>query len=189
MDPLRRLKQGRLLVKHRGANLVAKKILEICNFFAIRTSYARTPYTAGDRLGNNELKARNLRAWRHAYLEWMAVIALDPGPDYDTGRLSSKPIHLRLLYPNRYRKRHTNKAPGRFARRFNISTFKLRSAMPNEAAVVQFRHRLAQLLLRIHHDRPIPRYRLLDRLARHQQEPDSLGSSLHSDLVSAIEQH
>ena len=32
-------------------------------------------------------------------------------------------------------------------------------------------------------------YRLLDWLARYQQEPNSLGSGLHRDLIAAVEQH
>src|SRR2546423_14119820 len=38
------------------------------------------------------------------------------------------------------------------------------SAMFDEGAGLQFRHRLTQLFLRIHHNGPIPRNRFLDRL-------------------------
>ena len=39
--------------------------------------------------------------------------------------------------------------------------------------------------LRVHHDRPVPGDRLLDRLARDQQEADALVAGLHDDFVAA----
>src|SRR5215475_4799318 len=64
-----------------------------------------------------------------------------------------------------------------------------RSALADERPVAQFGNRLLQLGLGVHHDRAIPRNRLLDRLARDQQEPDALLAGLDRDLVSAVEQH
>src|ERR1700685_4192551 len=51
---------------------------------------------------------------------------------------------------------------------------------------LQFRKRLPQLLLRIHHNRPVPCDRLSQRLAGNQQEADSVVSGLHSNLIAAI---
>src|SRR5689334_23649803 len=59
--------------------------------------------------------------------------------------------------------------------------------LPDERAVAQLAHRLVQFGLRVHHDRPVPGDRLLDRLARHQQEADALLAGLHRDLVAAVE--
>src|SRR5258705_12316977 len=44
----------------------------------------------------------------------------------------------------------------------------------DERAVAQVLHRLLQFRLRIHHDRPVPRHRLLDRPARYQEKTDAL---------------
>jgi hypothetical protein len=41
-----------------------------------------------------------------------------------------------------------------------------------------------QLFAGVHHDRPVPGHRLLERLARHQQEADALFAGLHGDLVA-----
>ena len=49
--------------------------------------------------------------------------------------------------------------------------------------------RLAELLLRVHHDRSVPGHWFFDRLAGHEQEPDSFVSRLHYDFVAAVEQH
>src|SRR5215510_16240579 len=38
-----------------------------------------------------------------------------------------------------------------------------------------------QLLLRVHHDRPLPRYWFLQRLSRHQQEPHALFACVDGD--------
>src|SRR5258708_4757239 len=57
------------------------------------------------------------------------------------------------------------------------------SAVLDKRAVVQLVNRLAQLLLSIHHNRAIPRHRLLDWLSRHKQEPNSLRSGLHGKPI------
>src|SRR5664280_997344 len=64
-----------------------------------------------------------------------------------------------------------------------------RQRLLEERPLLQLVERLAELLLRVHHDRAVPRHRLLQRLARHQQEPDPLLAGLHRDLVAAVEQH
>src|SRR5580658_9895619 len=61
--------------------------------------------------------------------------------------------------------------------------------MPDEFARLQFVHRLLQLGLRVHHDRPVPRHRLLERLAADKQEANPLRPGLHHDLVAAIEEN
>ena len=48
---------------------------------------------------------------------------------------------------------------------------------------------LLQLGLRVHDDGPVPGDRLLDRLARNQQEADALLAGLNRDLIAAVEQH
>src|SRR5215467_9879060 len=60
------------------------------------------------------------------------------------------------------------------------------SAMPDEVAGLQLRHRLSKFLLRIHNDGSVPGDRLFDRLTRDQQEPDALIAGLNDDLVSAV---
>ena len=49
----------------------------------------------------------------------------------------------------------------------------MRSPLLDESAVVQLGERLAQLP-RVHHDRPVPGHRLLERLAGDEQEADAL---------------
>src|SRR5262245_22498529 len=63
------------------------------------------------------------------------------------------------------------------------------SALADERPIAQLGDRLLQLGLGVHHDRAIPSNRLLDRLARDQQEPDALVAGLDRDLVAAVEQH
>src|SRR2546426_724630 len=63
------------------------------------------------------------------------------------------------------------------------------SAMFDERSGLQFGYCLAQLFLRVHHDRAVPCNRLLDRLARYQKETDTLVAGLDSDLVAAVEEH
>ena len=58
----------------------------------------------------------------------------------------------------------------------------------DESARPQFGVGLPQLLFGIHHDRPVPRYRLLDRLSRHEQETYPVVAGLHDDFIAAIEQ-
>src|ERR1041385_5199351 len=48
---------------------------------------------------------------------------------------------------------------------------------------------LPELLLRVHDDRPVPGDGLLERLPRHQEEPDPLVAGLHRDLIAAGEEH
>src|SRR6266704_121022 len=45
-----------------------------------------------------------------------------------------------------------------------------------------------QLFLGVHHDRPLPGDRLLERLSRDQQEPHPLLARVHRDLVAGVEQ-
>ena len=54
--------------------------------------------------------------------------------------------------------------------------------MLDERAVAQLGNRLLQFRLGVHHDRAVPGDRLLDRLARHQEEADSLFARLHREL-------
>jgi len=63
------------------------------------------------------------------------------------------------------------------------------SSLPvfDKPAALQFRHRLLQLFLSVHHDWPVPRHRFPKRLARNQQEAYSLGAGLHDDFVAAVE--
>src|SRR3954471_8803489 len=53
--------------------------------------------------------------------------------------------------------------------------------------VSQFRDRLLQFGLRVHHDRPGPGGRLLDRLAGDEQKADAALARLYGDLVAAVE--
>src|SRR5713101_2713118 len=61
--------------------------------------------------------------------------------------------------------------------------------MFDEASGLQLGNSLAKLFLRVHDDWAIPRHRLLDRLTRYQQEPDTLIGGLHHDLVATVEKH
>ena len=47
--------------------------------------------------------------------------------------------------------------------------------------------RFLELLLRVHHDRAVPRHWLLERLPRNQEEADPVFAGLHGDLVAAVE--
>src|SRR5919197_5291838 len=58
-----------------------------------------------------------------------------------------------------------------------------------EVFVPQLSVRSTQLLLRVHHDRAVPRDRFLDRFARHEQEANSLVARLDDHLVAVVEQH
>src|SRR5687767_1360168 len=64
-----------------------------------------------------------------------------------------------------------------------------RSSGPDKRTVPQIRDRLLDLLFGVHDDRPVPRDRLVDRLARDEQEADALLAGLDRDLVATIEQH
>src|SRR5215472_9914345 len=59
----------------------------------------------------------------------------------------------------------------------------------DKSAVAQFGDRLLELRARIHHDRPVPGHRLIDRLAGYQQEADATLAGLDLDLVAGVEQH
>src|SRR5262249_16538359 len=64
-----------------------------------------------------------------------------------------------------------------------------RLAMLNKRSVLQLRDSLPQLRLRVHHDRPVPGHRLLNRLPGDEQEPNALCTGLHADLISAVKEH
>jgi hypothetical protein len=70
---------------------------------------------------------------------------------------------------------------------FDEAEFQRSSAVFDEGAGLQFRQRLAQLLLRVHDDGTIPRHRFFDRLTRDQQKADALITGLNDDLISAVE--
>ena len=57
----------------------------------------------------------------------------------------------------------------------------------DEGAALQFVNCLAKLCLGVHHDGPVPRYRLLDWLAGDQQETDAFIAGLNSHLIAAVE--
>ena len=56
-------------------------------------------------------------------------------------------------------------------------------------SVFEFHERLLKLLLRVHHNRAIPRHRFLQRLSRDQEKPDPLLTRLHHDLVAAVKKN
>src|SRR5579864_8864064 len=60
--------------------------------------------------------------------------------------------------------------------------------MLEKGSLLQFGERLLQLLLSVHHDRPIPRDRLFQRFSGDEQEPYAVVPGLHRDLVAAVEQ-
>src|SRR5713101_7586722 len=64
-----------------------------------------------------------------------------------------------------------------------------RSAVLDERPVAQLGHGLLQFRIGVHHDRSVPGDRLLDRLARDQQEADAFLAGLDRHLVAAVEQH
>ena len=55
-----------------------------------------------------------------------------------------------------------------------------------ERPPLEFLERLPELLLRVHHDRDVPRGRLLKRLPRKQKEPDPLVSGLPREALVSI---
>src|SRR5262245_54289485 len=61
------------------------------------------------------------------------------------------------------------------------------SPVLDERAVAQLQGGLLQLGLGVHHDRPVPGDRLLDRLAGDEQEADTFLAGLHRHLVAAVE--
>src|SRR5262245_61856087 len=58
-----------------------------------------------------------------------------------------------------------------------------------ERPLLELAERGAQLLGRVHDDRAAPRHRLLERLARDEQEAHALVAGLDDDLVARVEQH
>src|SRR5260370_16920300 len=58
--------------------------------------------------------------------------------------------------------------------------------LPEKGSLLQFRECLLQLLLRVHHDGPVPCDGFLERFARDEQEAHSIFSSLHRDFVAAV---
>ncbi len=60
------------------------------------------------------------------------------------------------------------------------------SLVLDERPVVQLRVRLTQLVARVHDNRTLPRDRFLERFARYQQEPDSLGSGLDRNFIPTV---
>src|SRR5262249_51812442 len=58
-----------------------------------------------------------------------------------------------------------------------------------EGPTLELLERLPKLLLRIHHDRPIPGYRLLDWFSRNEEEPDSVVAGLHLHLIAPVEEY
>ena len=64
-----------------------------------------------------------------------------------------------------------------------------RSCLPllDEGALLKLGDRLPELLLRVHDDRSVPRHRLFDRLAGHEQEPDALVAGLHRHFIAVVE--
>ena len=56
-----------------------------------------------------------------------------------------------------------------------------------ECPLLEFLERLPELILRVHHDGAVPRYRLLEWLPGDQEEPDALVPGVHRDLVAAVE--
>src|SRR6185295_7798986 len=63
------------------------------------------------------------------------------------------------------------------------------SAMLDERAVLKFANGLLNFRIRVHHDRPVPGDRLLDRLARYKQEVNAFIAGLYRYLVAGVEQH
>src|SRR5580700_5854050 len=59
----------------------------------------------------------------------------------------------------------------------------------DERAGPQLGKSLLQFGLRVHHDRPVPGDRLLDRLAGDEEKADALFAGLHRDLVATVEQN
>src|SRR5450755_3785975 len=63
------------------------------------------------------------------------------------------------------------------------------STILQEFSALQFVEGLAQLLLRVHHNRAVPGYWLFQWLSGDEQEANPLISRLHRDLIAAIEEH
>ena len=67
--------------------------------------------------------------------------------------------------------------------------FLARRLMLQERPLLEFPERLAKLFLRVHHNRAVPRHRLLKRFSRDQQEPDSVVPGVYRNLVTAIKEY
>src|SRR5207245_3996484 len=119
-------------------------------------------------------------------------------PDSRSARLGLRRVGARGFDPptSWYRTRRANRAALRpEARKLEADKTEGKprayrcSAMLDEAAVLQLGVGVPQLRLRVHHDRPGPSHRLLERPSRDDQKPDSGFARLHGDLVARIEQH
>src|SRR5580700_7268059 len=58
-----------------------------------------------------------------------------------------------------------------------------------ERSAIELFDGLPNLLLRVHHDRTVPRDGFLERLTGNQQETNPLGAGLHGNLVAAVKQN
>src|SRR5581483_7242196 len=70
-----------------------------------------------------------------------------------------------------------------------VSTSSAIGTLPEKRALLQFFEGLAQFLLRVHYDRSIPGNRLLEGLARNQQEAHAVFAGLDLHFVAAVEQY
>src|SRR5205809_1001178 len=83
--------------------------------------------------------------------------------------------------------------PLRISRRENCSWTAVRTkplrcrSMLDERAVLELFDRLLDLPAAVHHDRTPPRNRLVERLARHQEEPRRRVAGLHPDRIAILE--
>src|SRR5439155_27121663 len=64
-----------------------------------------------------------------------------------------------------------------------------RLTLLDESTVLELGVRAPQLVLRVHDDGAVPRHRLLDRLPRHEQEPDTGVACLDRHRLPTVEQH
>src|SRR5260370_7107402 len=60
--------------------------------------------------------------------------------------------------------------------------------LPEKGSLLQFRECLLQLLLRVHHDGPVPCDGFLERFARDEQEAHSIFSTLDLAFVAPVKQ-
>src|SRR5438045_8627106 len=61
------------------------------------------------------------------------------------------------------------------------------TSLRDERPVLELLPGLAELVLRVHHDRPVPGHRLRDRLAGDQQEADALLAGAHAHLAARVD--
>src|SRR5260370_9273621 len=61
--------------------------------------------------------------------------------------------------------------------------------LPEKGSLLQFRECLLQLLVRVHHDGPVPCDGFLERFARDEQEAHSLFSTLDRASFAAVKGH